>query len=95
MKVFVDHDEVYPFYSLCTEQHWGSRGVEVTDAEWERYNKYCLEYEYMQHWLSGLSEMVRRPQINMERTPEEQEAMKEPLKRDLANWPKTVNDTSN
>lgn len=68
MKVYVDSDELYPYYFLSTEE-WTDRknGIDIPDAEYNSYCKFCADFNSWQDKISKLSKDLKRAAQNKDR----------------------------
>ena len=54
MKMLLNDDEYYPFYSLVDKAQFSLPSIEITALEYLRYQQVMKDFEEVQDWLHYL-----------------------------------------
>ena len=54
MKMLLQDDEYYPFYSLVEKAPFSLPSVEINELEYLRYQQVMKDFEEVQDWLENL-----------------------------------------
>ena len=59
MRVFVDFDEVFPFYFASDKKIYGSLSVDISEEEYKEIDRIQKEFEKLQEKLKELFDKAK------------------------------------